>query len=463
MTIRLQPQVDVLVVGGGPAGIMAALAAARMGSRTVLVEREGFVGAHATMGLPLNAFHNNRGEQIVGGIPWEVISRLKDMGEACEVINTMTEGPLGCKGAEFILRSIPVRPEAFKYVALDMLSNAGVEVLLHSVFCDVLMTGNSVGGVVVETKSGREVIPARCVVDCSGDGDVAAIAGAPYEKGRRPDGLLQPMTNLFVMSNVDLDRAEKTGNLRVREMQPLDPPEEWRVHYRKCDVKLGNFKEQLAHWFPGMSGLERGFQIRNWGDGVIYAGNMVHIPGLDGSDRDGLSEAEIRGKRFVWRLVEFVRTYVPGFENSHLITSYNIGIRETRRILGDYYLTYEDVLAGQRHEDDIVLNGYFVDIHDYKGDWLHIPERGTQVKDHGSYGIPYRCLLPQKVEGLLVAGRCLSASHEAHSSARVMGTCMGMGHAAGAAASLAAQKGITPRELDPRLLRETLLKQGAIL
>jgi hypothetical protein len=154
---------------------------------------------------------------------------------------------------------------------------------------------------------------------------------------------------------------------------------------------------------------------------------------------------------------------VPGFETCHLVQTFDIGVRETRRITGDHVLTYEDVVGARRHYDDVVLNGYFVDIHDYSGDWLHKPSGPTQVIGGGAYGIPYRCLLPREVEGLLIAGRCLSATHEAHSSARVMATCMGMGQAVGTAAGLAVQQGVAPRQLEAAALRRTLASQGALI
>jgi hypothetical protein len=190
---------------------------------------------------------------------------------------------------------------------------------------------------------------------------------------------------------------------------------------------------------------------------------MIHIPYFDASIGEDLSEAIIKARSIIWRLTQFLRNNVPGFENSHLIQTFDLGIRETRRIKGDYTLTYDDVIDAQRHEDDIVLNGYFVDIHDYHGSWLHAPDKGTQVKNHGAYGIPFRCLLPKDVENLIVAGRCLSSTHVANSSARVMGTCMGMGEAAGTAAALSVKDGIHPRNIDFGSLQKTLESNGSII
>jgi len=461
MSIKIGDHRDVVVAGGGPAGIIAALAAARNGAKTLLVEQNSFVGGTAVTGLPLNGFHNNRGEQIVKGIPWELVSRLMESGDAVLARNVGTKGPLGKGGEEFISDNIPVRPEAFKYAAWEMLRNEGVELLLHTFVSDVVMSKNIVTGLVIENKSGRQVIPAGNVVDCTGDGDVAFLAGAPFEKGRKPDGKMQPMTMLFMMTGIDLDRAE-AENIAFPRNRRVVGSAEWESFYRKADVRLDRWVDELKKEFPH-SGIERGFMIRYWGDGVYYGGNMLHIPYYDASVGEELSNAVTEARSILWRLTEFLRKNVPGFENVHLIHTFNIGIRETRRIMGDYELTYEDVVDAKRHEDDVALNGYFVDIHDYDGSWLYIPEKGTQVKDHGAYGIPYRCLLPRDVEGLVIAGRCLSATHEAHSSARVMGTCMAMGEAAGTGASLSIKEGVGPRDVNRETLLTTLENQGATI
>jgi hypothetical protein len=462
MPLYIHKKNDVVVAGGGTAGVIAALAAARTGARTLLVEEKGYVGGTAVTGLPLLSFHDNRGERIVGGLPWDLVETLKGMGEAAETVNLMEEGPLGHGGLEFNARNIAVRPEALKFVALKLLREAGVQLLLRTHVSDVVMAGNAVEGLVVENKSGRIILPADVVIDCTGDGDVAARAGASFEVGRPEDGITQPMTMLFALTEVDLDRAEAAGVAHRRNMAAMGS-EEWQTRFRKFDIKLHHWKDLLAEEFPALHGLEEGFLVRDWGDQVLYAGNMLHIPKLNASDGYQLSQAEADGREFVWRLMRFMRQHVPGFERVHLIDTYDIGVRETRRIVGDYCLTIEDVLEARRFDDDVVLCGYWVDIHDYDGKWLHTPDQGTQVKGGGSYGIPFRCLMPQGIENLLLAGRCLSATHEAQASARVMGTSMAMGHATGTAAALASQAGVTPRALDIGRLQQTLESQGAII
>ncbi len=461
--MRMSAGYDVVVAGGGTAGIVAAIAAARMGSRTLLVEQNGFVGGTAVMGLPILGFHNNREERIVGGIPWELMERLFKLDAAADLRLLEEGGQIGRGTPEYCARQIGVYPEAFKAVALEMLREAGVEIILHTWVTDVLLEGRRVAGLVVENKSGRTAIPAGAVVDCTGDGDVAARAGAPFERGRPGDQVTQPLTMLFALSQVDLDRAEQAGAATRRNQEVLGS-EYWRTHYHCSHILLKQWQAELDREFPELAGTMIRFNIRDWGEGVYWAGNMLHIPRLDASDGDQLTRAEILGRDFVWRLSEFLRGHVPGFERCHLVgTFHQIGVRETRRILGEYYLTYEDVLEARRFEDGIALCGYWVDIHDHKGVWLHIPGQGTQVKAGGAYAIPYRCLVPKEVDGVLVAGRCLSASHEAQASARVMAQCMAMGEAAGTAAALAVRTGATLRTLDSALLRQTLLERGAFV
>jgi ribulose 1,5-bisphosphate synthetase/thiazole synthase len=455
---------EVVVAGGGPAGVIAAIAAARTGARTMLVEQNGFVGGLAVVGLPVHGFYNNREEQILKGIPWELEERLKKMDAAAEVRNIAVGPPRGRGGPKFNARWNVHHPEAFKYVALEMLREAGTELMVHTCVSDAVLEGDAVVGLVVENKSGRVVLSAERVVDCTGDGDVAARAGALFEKGQPADGGMQPMTPMFVMSGIDLDRAEQAGVAAKRPFEIVGS-DFWRSRCRAYNVQLEGWQPELQQEIPEYGELLTQFGIWDFGDGVCYCGNMIHIPRLDASDGEDLSKAEFDGRRLVWQLTQFARNRLPGFEGSHLVgTNARIGVRETRRIMGDYCLTYRDVVEARRFDDVVTLCGYRVDIHGYDGGHkYHEPETGTQVKDYGAYDIPYRCLVPRRVENLLVAGRCISSDHIAHGSVRVQGTAMGMGHAAGTAAALSAQRGLSPRNLDARWLQETLLQQGAYL
>lgn len=462
MALLTHSPVDVVVAGGGTAGVVAAIAAARTGARTVLVERDGFVGGVAAMGLSFLGFHNNREELIIKGIPWEIVTRLRDMDAATDLSNVGVGAPEGKGTPGFIGRRILYRPEAYKYLALEMLDEAGVELMLHAFVLDVVMEGDAVTGLVVANKSGTVVVPSRQVVDCTGDADIVARAGGPFEKGRPLDGTMQPITPLFIMSNIDLDKAVKAGAYKC----PLEvaTPTSWPSIGRYY-ILTEKWAQDLERELPEFAvGLKRCL-ILDVGDGVYYTGNSMHLPKVDASDADELSRAEVDTRRMVWRFGEFLRKHVPGFENAHVVaTSAAPGVRETRRIVGEYTLTHDDVLEGQRFDDVVSLGGFFVDIHAYDGGPSgYRPEKGTQVKDYGSYDIPYRCLVPQKVDNVLVAGRALSADQAAQGSARVMAPCMAMGHATGTAAALAAQQGIAPRQLDIRLLQQTLLQQGAYL
>ncbi|MCL4466884.1 MAG: FAD-dependent oxidoreductase [Chloroflexi bacterium] len=463
MTVQLRPKYQVVVAGGGTAGVVAAIAAARTGARTLLVEHSGFVGGVAAMGIPFHGFYNNSEDHIVKGIPWEIVSRLREMDACADIRNIGVGEPRGRGSLKFNARWVVYHPEAYKYVALEMLREAGVELMLHTYVSDVIVEDGALAGLVVENKSGRVAIPASQVVDCTGDADIAARAGAPFERGRPGDGATQPVTPLFILSNVDIERMEKAGVHRW----PYEAigSEAWRSTCACYNIRPDRWADDLHRDIPQFAPILKQFNMWNLGDGVYYAGNMLHIPKVDASNADELSRAEVDARLMVWRLVQFAREHVPGFENTHLVSvAASIGIRETRRIVGEYALTYDDVIEARRFDDVIALCGYRVDIHGYDGGMVYNePERGTQVKGLGSYAIPFRSLVPKLVDNVVVAGRSLSASHEAQGSARVMGTCMAMGQAAGTAAALSAQRNIAPRRLDVRLLQDTLRQQGAYL
>ncbi|MHB1416691.1 MAG: FAD-dependent oxidoreductase, partial [Chloroflexota bacterium] len=278
---------------------------------------------------------------------------------------------------------------------------------------------------------------------------------------RSRDGQLQPVTPLFILSNVDLECAQQHSVTRLP--YEIVGSASWRDQCGSFRVNLAPWVDELGALFPHFHLAQ--FNIWVLGDGVFYAGNMIHLAGIDASDADLLSRVEADSRKLVWELGEFARSRIPGFEQAHIVSTMPyIGVRETRRLVGEYTLDYDDVVEARRFEDVVALCGYRVDIHGYDGGPVYDePERGTQVKDYGSYDIPYRSLVPKQIENLLVAGRSLSASHEAQGSARVMGTCMAMGHATGTAAALAAQQGVAPREVDVHLLQQTILQQGGFL
>jgi len=442
---------DVLVVGGGPAGLGAALGAAAAGARVVLGERHGFFGGNATAALvmPLMSFHTQAAPPTPGRAGDLMPADHGDGKPAVQgVLKRLLDRLVGAGGA--IAPSaetgyvVPFDPETFKLVALDLLDEAGVSFLLYALASGIV-GGASVEGVVFETKSGPLVINARTVVDCTGDGDVAALAGAPFEVGRDGDGLVQPMTLMFRIAEF-----ERAAFAAYREQHP----DQWRgVH------GLWDLIRQAAR--AGELDLPR--------EDILFFGtphegevsvNSTRITGALGTSVWDLTRAEWQVRRQMRQIAAFLRKYVPGFERSYVAQSgVTIGVRETRRIVGEYQLTGSDILSARKWDDVIACGSYPIDIHNPSG-------KGTTLRrlpPGEAYDIPLRCLLPQRVDHLLVAGRCISGTHEAHSSYRVMPIAMATGHAAGVCAALAARTAKMPRDVSPRDVQEELSRQGAVL
>lgn len=441
-----QREVDVLVIGGGTSGIGAAIAAARTGATTLIVERYGFLGGVANVGLCIHTFHSSQGRRIVAGLPWEMITRMKQLGGST--------GPVRIENAH-MQTTTPIDPEVLKYVTQEMILESGGRILYHTNPLEVVMEGSLLRGVVVQNKSGKLLLKGKVVVDCTGDGDIATWAGVPYEKGRPGDGKMQRMSAVFKMGQVDV----------IRMFESIGKGVAW--------APLPLTGERYPVWWSGT--LER-FAAEAEREGLFlgtdeFWGNTVRaretnvnasrLMGFDGTSGDDLTAAEIEGKRQVFRLAGFLRSYVPGFERSYVLaTAPFVGVRETRRMVGEYVLTGEDCLRGRKFPDGIAKVGYPVDIHDpSSGKTLFTPIGGPD----GSYDVPYRCLVPLKVEGLLLAGRSISTTHEAMASSRTMVTGMMVGQAAGTAAALCVREGVQPRELVAGTLRTELRRQGVHL
>jgi hypothetical protein len=441
-------ETDVLVVGGGPAGLGAAIAAADAGARVVLAERYGFLGGNATAALvmPLMSFHTQMpvpekkgattllptdhgpGEAVVHGVLGRLLERLVRAGGA--IAPSLETG-----------YTVPFDPEWFKLIALELLDEAGVEFLFHAFASGVLPRGE---GVVFETKSGPLAMRAKIVVDCTGDGDVAVQAGAPCEIGRA-DGLVQPMTLMFRVT--EFLRAQFERYVR-------DNPKEWRgVHGLWALVRRAAEAGELDLQREDMLF----FATPHGNEVSVNSTRVTRVLGVDVWD---LSYAEWCSRRQMRQIAAFLRRYVPGFEDSYVVQSgVQVGVRETRRIVGEYQLTADDVLGARKFEDAIARGAYPVDIHNPKGS-------GTVLKrlpPGEAYDIPLRALLPKDTERLLVAGRCISGTHEAHSSYRVMPIVMATGQAAGVCAALASRSGKTPRQVAVRDVQRELLRQGASL
>ena len=444
-------EADVLVVGGGPAGIGAALGAAQSGARVVLAERYGFLGGNATAALvmPLMSFHTQRpefaradvttllpsdhgpGHPVIAGVLRQLLEELVRAGGA--IAPSIHTG--------FV---VPFDPEIFKLVALELLDAAGVQFLLHAFATDVL-GGSNVEGAVFASKSGPIAVRARVVIDCTGDGDMAASAGAPFELGREPDRLCQPMTLMFRM--VEFQPAAFQAYVR-------EHPDEWRgVHGLWQLVRRATEAGELD--LPREDILF--FATAHEHELSINSTRVTRVLGCDVWD---LTFAELESRRQLRQLAAFFRKYVPGFERAYVAQSgVNIGVRETRRIKGEYRLTADDLLGARKFDDVIARGAYPVDIHNPEG-------RGTmlvRIPSGESYDVPLRALVPQVAANLLVAGRCISGSHEAHSSYRVMPIAMATGHAAGVCGALAARARTSPRAVPAGEVQAELRRQGALV
>lgn len=434
---------DVVVIGGGPAGINAAVAAARAGAETMLVEQYAFPGGNCTKYHGLYGFLDVNGNQIVKGIPDEIIERLKKVGASTDHMRN----PL-------IVSFTVVDPEMFKIVVLQMLQEAGCEILLHSFFGEVLMDSGQIKAVVVHTKSGAQAIEGKVFIDTTGDADVAARAGAPFEKGRKSDGRMMPVQLVFLVGNVNWDRFKKAAvdNPDLYGTDGLVPSEYFldKEHF----VYFGQYNlAQLA--------IKQGYKV-GWNRPAYMTmlqpdqsqGGLTRVDDIDGTDVESLTRGEIEARLQIPEQMRFLHDYVPGFESCRLVAvAHEVGVRETRQIVGDYALTREDILKSRRFSDVVAVGGYMIDDED---------ELKTEFPQ-GNYDIPYRCLVPQKVQNLLVAGRCISAAREAMFSARCIATCMSLGQAAGCAGALCTKHRLTPRNLDVESVKDLLKDQGAYL
>lgn len=449
--ISVSAEYDVLVVGGGPSGITAALAAAENGLKVGLLESRSFVGGNMTIGLPVLGFLGQKGNQIIDGLPQKFIDRLKQREAASEH-----------RPCPLHMGITLVEPEAVKTVALEMLTEAGVDVVFYTFVAGVIMNdaGNEIRGVVTEAKEGRQAITAKIVIDCTGDGDVAHRAGAPTEKGNEHGGL-QPPTLMFALNDVDTDklRLSIANSPKAARTYLTDfiPAEYFGQNNQFIVVGL---REQIAK-----AREERGLDIPNERT-IIITGlkkgevwiNMTRVTGTDGTDARSLTNGEITARKQIDDIVEYLVNYVPGFENAYFSkTAPFLGIRETRRVMGHYTMTEQDVLGCRHFEDAIAVASYPIDIH-RPGD-----EGCTLIWCGDCYDIPYRSLVPQKIDNLLVAGRAISTTHEAMGAIRVMATCMAMGEAAGRAAALAVKTGVKPIDVNIHDLRQALIASGAYL
>lgn len=447
---RLVEDYDVIIAGAGTAGTIAAVAAARNGARTLLLERGGFIGGHIASQLLEHSagWFDARGERIVGGIAQELVDRLVSAGASPGHVRDDTG---------YTLLRVPMNHEAFKSVATAFVAEAGVDLLPMTMVVGALREGRTVGGVIVENKSGRTAYTARAVVDCTGDADVAERAGCEFLSNVQGRLQTQPVSLLFKIGGVDhralLDHVEHDPS-RFKLGVPVQA-------LRDCDhVNLWGFGTELerAHADGVVSLARNELHYSGWvrtGEAVI---NVTRFA-IDATQAEQIGEAEVVLRRQVLEFVEMFRRYVPGAERCFLSASAScVGVRESRRLRGRDTLTDADVRAGRRRPDGVARGGFPIDSHDPAGRSMDAAE-GVST----GYDIGLGMLLPAGVDGLIVAGRCISAERRALASARISGTCMAMGQAAGTAAAMAARSGRPMADLSATALQACLRSQGQVL
>jgi len=433
-------ETEVCVVGGGMAGCSAAIASGRLGVDTLLVEQYGFLGGTATAAL-VTPFMSNRigNEDLVKGIYEDIVRALQSRGAA--------------KRDERRPGVVMFDDEVLKYVLNNLVINAKAKMMLHTWAEKPLVHNGVCEGVIVNNKSGRLAILAKVVIDSTGDGDIAAKAGCPFEMGRGYDQYTQSVTLFFRMGGVNEQVAFAEQARRVSR-QGNQIPE----GYMFSDV----FRRAVAEGrFPADIPIGSIYFEKTLQPGVVSI-NATRAFEVDATNVGDLTYASVETRRQAMALADFLRENIPGFERAYLQdTAIQVGVRESRRIIGEYQLTGRDILHGARFPDVIARGCYGIDIHCADPSGCGVV--GLKLKEGESYDIPYRCLVPLGVENLLLAGRCISVSHVALGSVRIMPIASGTGHAAGAAAALCVKRGVTPRELPYDVLKQTLISQGANL
>lgn len=451
---------DVVVCGGGTAGIIAAIGAAKMGAKTLIVEKQHILGGELISGIPVLGWKNAIGEQIVGGIPEDLFEKHKRLGGFAECIFDWR-----------LTWHYLFDPEILKIAIMDMLKEFGVELLIGSHIFDVVTEDNVIKGVLVIGGNGVEIFEGKIIIDSTGDGIIAKKSGAPYvHAGNEGKGEIQPISLVFRISNIDFSQLLEFIKNNPEELILAESPI-IKISREACAHEI--YKKGIPLLIVSAEGpllkeaIKSGEMYLTMGIGIFPISikrkevslNTTRVANLDPLDFSKISSAIPELFTQMKTCHTFLEKKIPGFKNTTISGITNkIGIRESGRIQGEYVLDEKDVLEGRRFSDVIAKGSQHIDIHGSGTSQIRKP-----ILSGGSYDIPYRCLIPKKIENLFVVGRCASGTREGLASFRVMGTAMAMGQTAGIAAALCINNSVFPRDLSYYKLRTELDAQGAIL
>lgn len=456
---------DVAVVGGGTAGAFAGIAAAATGAKTIVIEQYGYLGGILSLGMNLLGSADAEGYWALGGYPRDIVRDLIKNEHATPPVKDSLFGSI-----------LAQDPEPFKIFLLRAAREHGADLLFHTMFLGVEREGDRVAKLTVANKAGISTIKAKYVVDATGDADVVARAGGEFVFGNGTDRVTQPVSNIFRVGGVVLD---KVWDYLEEHPEDRTAPTGWTgtgytmeyirntpgVHLMAFQNLIQQAKDAGDFTMPRN---RLGIYTLPGRDDVVI--NLTRVHGIDGTDPWDVSRAEAETQLQTYEALHFLRKYVPGFDRCYLANlPHQLGVRESRHIVGEHTLTREDVLAGRDFEDQVGRGAYPLDIHDTG---IGAKVLGTKVEGGGitlqylsrSYGIPKRALIPNGLDNVIVAGRCISSDHEAAGSVRGQAVCMVSGHAAGTIAALGAQgSGVALRDIPHGDVQDVLRQQGAVL